>query len=252
MDTLELANVTADPIQVVGMSFYFDPFTVELAKQRGLHRFQFYGLGRGGVLGDVDRQTVDEAFTFFNPSVYDFLWDGAREKADPVETAAAYVQAAYEYADRTFGAIARDVLAAYAQAAHKVVAHVEVGRHHLVDGYRQYPIPSDPVHAAYLGAILMRELRGGVHIVAVREAGLSALEACYLQNPDVFRSHGYRDDDAPEVTAEHEGKKIEAERLTNLMMANCFSVLSDDERQALRAGALAMYDAITNPGAAVA
>jgi hypothetical protein len=58
MDTLELANVTADPIQVVGMSFYFDPFTVELAKQRGLHRFQFYGLGRGGVLGDVDRRRL--------------------------------------------------------------------------------------------------------------------------------------------------------------------------------------------------
>jgi hypothetical protein len=225
---------------------------VELAKERGLHRFEFYGLGRGGVLGDVDRHAVDEAFMFFSPAVYDFLWDGAREKADPVETAAAYVQAAYEYADRTFGAISLDLLAAYAQAAHKVVEHVEVGQHQLVDGYRQYPVSSNPVHAAYLGAILMRELRGGVHITAVREVGLSALEACYLQNPDVFKSHGYREDDAPHVTGEHEAKKTEAERLTSAMMADCFSVLSDDERRALRDGALAMFDAIANPVAVVA
>jgi hypothetical protein len=50
MDTVELSDVTAGPIQVVGMSFYFDPLTVQLGDEMGLHRFQFYGLGRGGFL----------------------------------------------------------------------------------------------------------------------------------------------------------------------------------------------------------
>jgi hypothetical protein len=247
MDTLELSQLTADPIQVVGLSFYFDPGTNERAKEHGLHRLQFYGLGRGGVLGDVDRTTVDRAFTFFDPGVYDFLWDSAREKADPVETASAHVQAAYEFADRTFGAVPVDLLARYAAAAHTVINSLDVGQHLLVDGYRQYPVPENAVHAAYLGAILMRELRGGVHIVAVRSVGLSAREACYLQSPDVFKMHGYKDDDVPVVTEEHHKLKVEAEERTNTMMAECFSVLSDQERHDLCDGALAMLNALSDP-----
>jgi hypothetical protein len=247
MDTLELSQITADPIQVVGLSFYFDPGTNERAREHGLHRFQFYGLGRGGVLGDVDRTTVERAFTFFDPGAYDFFWDDAREKADPVETASAHVQAAYEFADRTFGAIPVELLARYATAAHKVINSLAVGQHLLVDGYRQYPVPESAVHAAYLGAILMRELRGGVHIVAVQSVGLSPLEACYLQSPDGFRMHGYRDEDVPAVTEEHRTLKVQAEERTNAMMAECFSVLSDQERRDLCDGALAMFDALSSP-----
>ena len=239
--------VTADPIQEVGLSFYFVPQTVERGSEFGLHRFQFYGLGRGGVLGDVDRSVVTEAFTFFHPRAFDFLWDGARDKAEPGPTAQAYLESAYEFADQTFGAIALDVLSAYAAAAQKVVAGVRTGHHKMVDGYRQYHVPESPVHAAYLGAILMRELRNCVHIDAVAEVGLTPLQACYLQGRDTFKSHGYLDDDVPEVTPEHEAMKAEAEVLTNVMMAECFSVLDDDERRQLCDGALAMFEALKNP-----
>jgi hypothetical protein len=247
MDTLELADATADPTQVVGLSFYFDPQTVERGGEYGLHRFQFYGLGRGGVLGDVSRSEVEEAFTFFHTGVFDFIWDNARSKAEPVSTAAAYLEAAYRFADRTFGAIPAEVLAGYAQVTQKVVEGVTMGHHKLVDGYRQYPVPESPVHAAYLGAILMRELRGCVHIDAVREVGLTPLQACYLQGSSAFKGHGYGDDDVPEVSAELEAKKAQAEVLTNAMMADCFSVLDERERLQLRDGALAMFDALNSP-----
>jgi hypothetical protein len=247
VDTLELSNTTADPIQMVGLSFYFDPLTVERGSDFGLHRFQFYGLGRGGVLGDVDRSVVDEAFTFFHPRGFDFIWDQARDKAEPIPTAEAYLQAAYEFADRTFGGIDPELLSAYSDAAQKVVDGVEEGHHKLVDGYRQYQVPVSPVHAAYLGAILMRELRGCVHIDAVREAGITPLQACYLQGPEAFKGHGYGDDDVPSVTPELEAKKREAERLTSNMMADCFGVLDDQERQEMCDGALAMFEALSNP-----
>jgi hypothetical protein len=93
----------------------------------------------------------------------------------------------------------------------------------------------------------MRELRGCVHIDAVRSAGLTPLEACYLQDPNFFKAHGYKDDDVPAVTAEHEKKKAEAEVITSALMADCFAVLSDDERQYLCDGALAMFDAVRDP-----
>jgi hypothetical protein len=247
MDTVELSDVTAEPTQVVGMSFYFDPLTVQRGDEMGLHRFQFYGLGRGGVLGDVDRSVVDDVFTFFHPRVYDFVWDLARDKAEPVPTAQACLEAAYAFADRTFGALDPELLSGYARAAQKVVASVEKGHHKLVDGYRQFAVPESPAHAAYLGAILMRELRGCVHIDAVHEVELTPSQACYLQGLEVFKGHGYGDEDVPMVTPELEAKKANAEVLTSSMMADCFSVLDDDERTQLRDGALAMFDALKNP-----
>ncbi|MGD0853136.1 MAG: hypothetical protein ABSA07_07255 [Acidimicrobiales bacterium] len=247
MNSTELADVTADPIQMLGMSFYFDPVTRARGKENGLNSFEYYGLGRGGTLGDVDADVIVEAFTFFHPRVLERMWTQAKEKADPAATAADYVQSAYAFADRTFGAIDEQVLRDFAAAAHKVAAAVERGHHQLVDGYKQYEVPTNPVHAAYLGCILMRELRGCVHIDAVNEVGLSALEACYLQDPAIFTMHGYVEDETPTVTPETEAKKVRAEELTSSLMAGCFSVLSDVERQHLADGALAMFAALAAP-----
>src|ERR1700689_2749438 len=245
MNSLELADVTADPIQILGMSFYFDPVTRERGKESGLNSFEYYGLGRGGTLGNVDLDVVIDAFTFFHPRTLERMW--AREKADPATVAADYVQAAYVFADRTFGAIDEPVLRDFAAAAHKVAAAAEHGHHQLVDGYRQYAVPGNPVHAASLGCILMRELRGCVHIDAVNEVGLSAVEACYLKAPRIFTLHGNAADEPPEATPESPAKKVRAEELTSELMAACFSILSDNERQYLADGALAMFAALKAP-----
>ncbi len=247
MNADELSTLTADPIQTLGMSFYFDPLTGERGKEHGLNIFEFYGLGRAGTMGDVDTPTVVEAFTFFNGPTIDFLWTRAKTKADPVMIAADYVQMAYAFADRSFGGIDLGVLGAFASAARKVVDAAPAGQCPLVDGYKKYPAPSDPVHAAYLGTIFLRELRGGVHIHAVHEAGLDVVAACYLQDPTVFTLHGYAEEDAPTVTKELEEKKAYAEVLTSAAMEKCFDVLSDTERAALAAGALAMFEALQNP-----
>jgi len=55
------------------------------------------------------------------------MWTQAKEKADPIAVAADYVEAAYEFADRTFGAVDLKVLRDFAAAAHKVAASVESG-----------------------------------------------------------------------------------------------------------------------------
>jgi len=247
MNADELATLTADPIQTLGMSFYFDPLTGECAKEHGLNVYEFYGLGRAGVLGDVDTTTVVDAFTFFNPSMIDFLWTRAKAKADPIDVAADYVRAAYAFADRTFGGIDLTVLAHFASAARKVVDAEPRGVCPLVDGYKQYAAPADPVHAAYLGAIFLRELRGGVHIHAVNEVALAPVAACFLQDPNDFTLHGYQANEAPDVTDELTGKKRHAEALTCAAMEKCFDVLSDPEREALAAGTRAMFEALSNP-----
>ncbi|HUZ40451.1 MAG TPA: hypothetical protein VMU68_03545 [Acidimicrobiales bacterium] len=247
MNSWELAELTADALQVLGMSFYFDPLTGARAKENGLNIYEYYGVGRGGTLGNVDTEVIIEAFTFFHPRVIERLWTSPQQRVDPVAVAADYVRSAYEFADRTFGAVDVQVLSDFAAAAHKVAAAVESGRHHLVDGYKQYKVPDNPLHAAYLGCILMRELRGCMHIDAVDEVGLSAVEACYLQDPMIFTLHGYVEDETPSVTPETAAKKVRAEELTSAKMAECFDVLSDDERRHFADGSLAMFAALKEP-----
>lgn len=247
MNSTELASATSEPMQVVGASFYFAPATAERAKELGLNVFQFYGLGRAGVLGDVDYDVVFDAFTFFSHSAMGMLWTDSRVLAEPVETAEAHVQAAYAYADATFGAIPTDALAKFALAVHKVAESVSVGHHALLDGYKRFAVPANPVHSAYLGAILMRELRGCVHIDAVREAGITPAEAAYLHDPMAFKLHGYAEDEVPTVTPDLEARKQRAEEITTATMAAYFAVLTDEERQALHDGALAMNEAVKNP-----
>ena len=97
MNSDDLSEVTALPIQIVGMSFYFDPLTAAKAQELGLNVFQYYGLGRGGVLGDVELGVLNEAFTFFHPASIARMWGTPEPKADPVATAAAYLESAYEF-----------------------------------------------------------------------------------------------------------------------------------------------------------
>ena len=243
----ELARRLAGPIQLLGASFYFDASTAERAQELGLNVYEFYGLGRGGVLGDVDVALVQDAFYFFHPRTVAFLYDAPRAKAGPVAVAAAYLDAAYAFADRTFGALSRDALARLASAAHRVATATPRGRYPLADGYANFEPSSDVVHDAYWGAVYLRELRGGVHVEAVGEVGLLPVEACYLQDESIFKLHGYSDEDVPVVTPELEAKKREAEVLTNEKMAALLEVLDDTERENLFAGVTAMAEALAHP-----
>ena len=247
MNSDELATVLADPIQVLGMSFYFDELTKVRGREHGINVVEFYGLGRAGVLGDVETSTVVDAFTFFDPSLIDYFWTSAKTKADPVSTASAHLNAAYEFADRTFGGVDAGLLALFSDAARQVIDAQPLGLCLLVDGYRQFPAPSDPVHGAYLGVILLRELRGGLHIRAVTDAQLDIVAACYLQGPDVFALHGYKEDEAPVVTEDLREKKRRAEELTDAAMASAFAALSDEQRASLAEGAAKMFEALSDP-----
>ena len=229
------------------MSFYFDPVTSERAKELGLNVFEYYGLGRGGVLGDVDTAVIESAFTFFHRRTIDFLWEQARAKADPMLTAREYLTSAYSFAHRTFGGVDEGLLRAFGDGARAASSLVEPGRYPLFDGYRAYAEPGDVVSAAFLAAILLRELRGGVHIDAVDEVGLTPTEACYLQDRTIFKLHGYGDEDVPPVTTDLETKKVAAEAITSRRMAQFFSGLDDEACQRMADGALAMFGALSNP-----
>jgi len=247
MNISELSTSTDDAIQNVGMQYYFVPSSAAKAETLGINQFEFYGLGRGGVLGGADTKEVVEAFTFFSSGAIEFLYGAPRSKADPVAIAKAHIDAAYDYADLTFGGVPTDVLSAFAKAAGKVVQNVKPGQYALFDGYMQFPFPQSPVHAAYLATILLRELRGGAHIDAIKEVGLSAADATYLENPGIYKMHGFTDEEAPTVTPELEALKKKADAVSDAKFAEYLSVLDEAEQTAFLDGVNAMFAATTNP-----
>lgn len=247
MNSYDLETTIAGPVQVLGMSFYFDPGTVAAASEFDMNVFEYYGVGRGGVLGNVNGAVVGEAFWFFHPNTVDALWKTGVAKGEPVAVASSHLKAAYAWADRTFGDVPESVMRGYADAARKAIDAVPGDKYALFDGYRKFPVPESAVHAAYLATILFRELRGGIHIDTTREFKIEPHEACFIGSEMIYKLHGYSDAEAPERTEELVMRMAEAEELTTATMANYLDILNDAERQQIADGVAAMNDVTNKP-----
>lgn len=249
MDSLELARAVAAPIQTIGAAFYFDPGTRERAHALGLNAYEFYGLGRAGVMGDVEPARVLEVFAFFSPAAIEGIYTVPRARRAPLATARDYLEAAYAFAERTFGALDSDVLALVGSGGRRAAEGARAGEAPLAEGYLAIADPVEPLHRGYLGAILLRELRGGVHLEAVRALGLSPAAASYLEGADNFALHGFTDGDVPEVTDELRATDAAAEDRTDERMAELLGVL-DGSADEFAAAVAAMRAALDEPVAA--
>ena len=246
MDSLDLARALADPIQRIGAAFYFDPGTRERAHALGLNAVEFYGLGRAGVMGEVDTARVLEVFAFFSPEAIEAIYGAPRARRAPLATARDHLEAAYDFARRTFGGLGRDALELVGAGARRVAEGARAGEAPLAEGYLAIADPVEPLNRAYLGAILLRELRGGVHLGAVRALGLSPAAATYLESVDTFALHGFSDNDVPEVSDALHAARAAAERRTDVRMAELLGVL-DGSFEEFAAAVGAMRDALDTP-----
>src|SRR5688572_19410570 len=89
----EFARDAGKKIGPMGGAFMMSPSAGAAGQEIGLDFFTYYGLGRGGVLGDVDGKTVADAFFFFNPELVAATWDAGKATNDPREVAKHYADA---------------------------------------------------------------------------------------------------------------------------------------------------------------
>lgn len=245
MEPTALMRAT-EAIYEIGAAYYFDPATVERGKQVGLDGFRFYFLGRGGVLGDVEAGVVQSAFGYFQPALLARMWDTARERfgASPREAARLYLECAHEYGRRRFAGL--DGMAEFAVAAGKVIATVEGASMPLFAGYRAEPVPDDPPAAAQHQAVVLRELRGSAHLLAIAAVGLPSAVAHAIKRPGDVQLFGYTAEIAPTVTDVDREAWQRAEELTDALLAPAYASLSDAEADALVAGTVAMEAALAS------
>ena len=248
MNALDCTTALADPIGTIGMSFYFSPQAIAIGETIELDVVTFYAAGRGGVLGEIDVIEVDEVFFFFKDGMVAAMMEKARAGAPRELAVSKHLEAASAFADATFGGIPDDVLDAFTAAASSLIGTLPTGHWPLVDGYRALPIPSGRAAAAYHFAVLLREVRGGVHTEAIKAAGLSDVEAVQLYaNGSMLGLHGYGDADTVEETPELVARRGAAEDDTDARMAALLETLSDDQRDDIVAGSDALFAALAAP-----
>jgi hypothetical protein len=244
MTTDELIARVCPVIRDTGWAYYFVPATEERGKEFGLDLFRFYFLGRGGVLGDVEAEVVISAFGYFNPDVVRTMWDTGRERVAPREAARAHFACGADLGRAKLSDVeGLDAFCAAADAVNQAADYVGLP---LYAGFRGEPLVEDlPGRAMQLTAVL-REFRGGAHLVAVRASGLSARTAHYVTRPNDGPMFGWPEDGAPTVTDQDRQAMVAAEALTDAIVRPAYAVLDDAGADALATGAERIAAALVN------
>jgi hypothetical protein len=243
MNDLELVAAACPIIKDTGWAFYFTPATAARGAELGLDPVQFYAMGRGGVLGDVEPAVVSAAFGYFNPGMVAGLWNSGKAIVSPRVAGAAFMQASAEHGRLKLSAV--EGLAGFVAAGEKVLAACDRDAFSLFAGAAAEPAADDlPARAMQL-VTLLREYRGSAHLVAIRAVGLNTKTAHFAKRPDDIAMFGWSADDAPVIDDAVHAKMDAAEALTDELVTSAYAVLDDGERTAFVDGLAAIQAALT-------
>lgn len=240
------ATAAAAPISALGTSWMLHPDQFEASTQAGYgHPFAGYFAGRGGVLGEVSADVVDAAFGLFAPEVVTQMWDMGRPVHGARGGAELYLDQAAQWARPRLEAV--DGLDRFAELGERVIAAAPTLGLPLFAGARTLPRVTDPAGHAFQVAIILRELRGSIHVIATAAAGLTPAEAHLLngKDADYLAMFGWPEP-LPSV-AHLKGVRDEVEEVTNARCAQILAAaLSADEAEELARIAADMHTAVSS------
>ena len=189
MNPEEFNAATSGPLQKIGALHYFHPYAKEAADSLGIDMFRFYFCGRAGVLGEVSTDVMLAAFGYFEPGLVDKMWTSGKERCNVVEAAHAQLDVAYKIGADTLGDVAG--LAEAAASMAQLTAQVDRSSLPLFAGFVAMDAPAAPAEAFMHYAIVMRELRGSVHLAALAATGLGSRAAHQIKRPNDLEMFGY-------------------------------------------------------------
>lgn len=243
MTNEELIAQVCPLINDTGWAYYFTPSTVARGTELGLKGPQFYFVGRGGLLGNCDSSVVAAAFGYFNPDVIKRAWDTSCQVVDPIVAGRAHLECSAVTGREKLSGVAN--LKSFIAAADKVNDAANPEALALYAAFRSEKLASDiPGRAMQLTSVL-REFRGSAHLVAVRAMGLSGKQAHFIKRPNDVAMFGWTAEDAPQIDDDARRRLVEAEKLTDQIVAPAFAVLNNQERADLLAGAQAIKQALS-------
>jgi hypothetical protein len=175
--TPEQAAANAKPglAKLVG-AFAESPQTLRRARLLGLSGWAYHVSARAGALGDVRPETVAAAIGFIAPEAVTDGWEAAAKTTEPMEVATWHLHELCRWGGDQLGGFPR--LGRLLELSRRVVSAVDGAGLPLFAAWRAMPVPDDrPGAQAAVMLHLLHEHRMGVHVVAVRAAGLTPLQA---------------------------------------------------------------------------
>ena len=168
------------------------------------------------------------------------MWNDAKRKLAPREAGRRYLECAHRLGRAKFAQI--EGLDGFVDAASQIIAHVEGASLPLFAAARAEPVPADTPAAAMHQAVVLRELRGSVHLLALTACGVPTPVAHAVKRPGDVAMFGY--DEAPEVTDDDRANWHRAEELTDTLLTPAYASLRDDQAIALVNGTATMAHAL--------
>lgn len=211
--------------------FMLDGNTYKVGADLGYAGLDFYAAGRAGALGDADPAEVAGCFGFMEPDAVRAWLEQARAVAPHPDTTAAFMGCAYAWADEHLGDDVdwerlSDLLA-------RINAAADDDGLPLFGAWRGLPEPHD--RSAKVLALhrfnVLRELRNEIHVAAVRDAGLTAVEAVAVKSPAMAPAFGWSE--VPEVDDDLRARHAEADAQTDRRIAPAYAALDEAERDEL-------------------
>ena len=224
--TTSIAERTRPAVSGISANFMLDGATYAVGGDAGFNGMDFYGAGRGGVLGDVSADVVTAALVFFNPTVVEGAWEGSRDVMSRPAAAQLFAGCLVTWADAHLG---DDVdWARLAELAGKIVDTAPIAGAPVFAGWKALPVPTDPKAAAVHHLNALRELRMARHGAAVTALGLDVGAAVCHASPGMAPIFGWEGTEVgPEVPAVWD----EAEALTNRATEHDYAVFDDAEAE---------------------
>jgi hypothetical protein len=235
--TPEEASVATKPAVVeLGAAFGDDESFLVHAERLGfgVDRWPLYFGGRAGVPGEVSAEVVAAACGFFAPDLVRAAWGTAIEMRRLDEIVRVDLELCVRWAGRHLADM--QGLERAAQLTGKVVEAADAAGRILFAAWRALSEPdTSPTTRLALNLLRLREYRGGSHLIAVTAEGLTPLEAI-LAGPGArkARANGWLPP-YPEPSQDDALRLAAAERRTEVLTGQVYSVLSPPERVELAA-----------------
>jgi hypothetical protein len=172
----------ASPIETAGAAWMLHPEQFEASLSSGYdHPFSGHFAGRGGMLGEAPTEVVASVLYHFPIEVTTQFWEAGKPVHGGTGGADLYHQQAADWAGRHLAGV--DGLDRFAELGEKIIAEAPRGGMPIFAGWAAKPRASDPAGHAFQVLLVLRELRGGIHMAALANSGISPKEAHLLNSP---------------------------------------------------------------------
>jgi hypothetical protein len=225
---LAVIQSTSVPIHDIGTAIYLSRDVFGWAGEWGWpNPFAFYFAGRGGMLGDVGPEVACSAFGWFEPTTLRTFFEEGAAVAAPAVAAQRMAEAHALWGRKHLNQV--EGIAEMVAVTETVVDGLEGSGLPLFAGWRAIPRADDDAGRMAQLMQILREWRGGLHLVATTAVGLSPLEAILTNEGEgqaKFFGWAAPYPDCGSITSKH----AEAEAMTDQLSVSSFSRALDQDR----------------------